>query len=147
MEAQPLRNQESTLGRRGMRQLEGLCSEVGQGAPWRLPGTDMAPTETVNSNYAFNKNNSNSESPFSAPGSTECLCGYDLIIPSKATDRETGDHSFSLDIKNKQVGRKGGGFRGQQTALGWRLGCRSQQPQTEKKQGILALKRCFPSWP
>ena len=68
-------------------------------------------------------------------------------MPSEAPDREIGDHSFSLDIKNKQVVWEGGGFRGQQTALGWRLGCRGQQPQTEENEGILALRGCFPSWP
>lgn len=68
-------------------------------------------------------------------------------MPSEATDREIEDHSFSLDIKNKRVGWEGGGFMGQQTALGWRLGCRGQQPQTEENQGILALRGCFSSCP
>lgn len=48
LEAQPLGNQESTPGRKGMGKLEGLSSEVGQGAPQRLPEADVAPPEILN---------------------------------------------------------------------------------------------------
>lgn len=48
IEAQPLGNQESTPGRKGTRKLEGLSSEVGQGAPQRLPEADVAPPEILN---------------------------------------------------------------------------------------------------
>lgn len=54
---------------------------------------DVAPPETLNSNYAVGKNNGSLSSPFLPPGSSERPGGRGIIIPSEATARGSRCHS------------------------------------------------------